>query len=47
MPVDFESFRIFIREDAKIGIFFQRPGQINQIAIGFRGKGGIGEPWTY
>ena len=38
MPIHLKRFRILLGDDAEVGILLQRPGQINQIAIGLRGQ---------
>ena len=44
MPVDFERLGIAIGQDAKVGIFFQRPGEIDEIAVGLRRERSVGQP---
>src|SRR5882672_6203472 len=46
VPVDLQRFWILFREDAKIGVFFQRLGQVNEIAVGFGDQRGIRQPRT-
>ena len=36
MPVDFQSLGIAIRQYAEVGVFFQRAGEVDKIAVGFR-----------
>src|SRR6202041_4099503 len=43
MPVDFQRFGISILEQAKVGIFFQRLGKVDEVAVGFGDERGIGE----
>src|SRR4051794_23850696 len=43
MPINFEGLRIAISQKPKIGIFFQRLGNINEIAVGFGNERGVGQ----
>ena len=44
MAIHFQGLGIFLGENAQGGVFFQRPGQIDEIAVGLGGQGGIGQP---
>ena len=44
MPVDLQRLRIFLGQNAKIGVFLQRLGQVDQIAVRLGDQGGIGQP---
>jgi hypothetical protein len=44
MPVNLKSLGIAVSQDAKIGISFQRPGEINKISVGLSNKRSVGEP---
>ena len=46
MPVNFQRLGIFVGQQAKIGIFLQRPGQVDEIAVGFRRQRRIRQPRT-
>ena len=43
MPVDFQRLGIPLGQDAQVGVFFQRPGEVDEIAVGFRGQRRIGQ----
>ncbi len=43
MPVDFERLRVAVGQDAEVGIFFERTGEVDQIAIRFSGESGVGQ----
>ena len=43
MPVNFKRLGIAIGEQAEVGVFFQRPGDIDQIAVGFGHQRRIGQ----
>jgi hypothetical protein len=44
MPVNFQRLGIFLGQEAKIGIFFERTGKVDQIAVGFGGQSRIRQP---
>src|SRR5580704_18416006 len=44
MPVNLQRLRIFVSQKAKVGIFFQRTGEVNEVAIGFGCQSGICQP---
>src|SRR5882672_5323014 len=43
MPVNFERLGIAISQQPKVDVFFQRPGQVNEIAMRLSYKRGIGK----
>ena len=43
MPVNLERFGIAIRQQAKVGVFFERPGDVNQVAVSFGDQRGISQ----
>ena len=44
MPVNFKRLRIAFVQQAKIGVFLQRAGNVDKIAVGFGHKRGVGQP---
>ena len=46
MPVDFQRFGISILEQAKVSIFFQRLGKVDEVAAAFGDERRIGQPRT-
>src|SRR6266576_604206 len=46
MSIDFERLGISIGEQAQISVFFERPSQVDQIAVGLRRKRSIRQPRT-
>src|SRR5271155_3026430 len=44
MPVNFQGLRIFILQKTKIGIFLERTGEINEIAISLRHQSSVRQP---
>ena len=46
MPVNLQRLGISIGQQAKVGIFLQRPGQVDEIAVGFGRQRRIRQPWT-
>ena len=44
MPVNFEGLRVFVSKKTEIGIFFERLGEIDEIAVGFRDQRCIRQP---
>src|SRR5580698_7423086 len=44
MSIDFERLRVTVGQDAQIGIFLQRPGKVDEIAVGLGNKGRVGQP---
>jgi hypothetical protein len=44
MTINCKRLGIAIGQNAKIGIFLQRPGKIDEITVGLGGKGRIGQP---
>ena len=44
MPIDFERLGIALGQDAQVGVFFQRPGEIDEIAVSLCSERGVGEP---
>src|SRR5579863_921674 len=44
MPVNLERLGIAVGQDAKIGVLFQRPGEIDEIAVGLCSQCSIGKP---
>ena len=43
MPVNFERLGIAIGQQAKIGVFLQRPGDVDEIAVSFGHQRGVGQ----
>ncbi len=43
MPVDLKRFGIAISQQPKVGVFFERPGNVNQIAVSLGNESGIGQ----
>ena len=43
MPVNFERLGIAIGQQAKVGVFLQRPGNVDEVAVGLGDKRGIGQ----
>ena len=43
MPINFERLGIAVGQYAQVGVFFQRPSEVDKIAIGFRSERGIGQ----
>ncbi len=43
MPIDFERLRVAVGEDAQVGVFVERPGEVDQVAIGLGGESGVGQ----
>src|ERR1700737_2300603 len=43
MPVNFECLRIAIGQEAKLGVFLERTGKVDEIAISFGHQRGIGQ----
>ena len=41
MPVNFQGLGILLGQDLKIGILFERPSEINQIAVRLGREGGV------
>src|SRR5579863_1906559 len=46
MPVNFQGLGILVGKDAEGRIFFERAGQIDEIAVGFRSQRRIRQPWA-
>ena len=46
MPVDLERFRIFLGQDAQVGVVFERAGEVDQIAVRFGGERGVSQAGT-
>ncbi len=46
MAEDFERLGIFLGQDTQIGVFLERPSQVDEIPVGFGDEGGIGQPLT-
>ena len=44
MPIHFQRLRIFFGQDAEAGVFFQRLGQVNEIAISLSHQSRIRQP---
>src|SRR6476660_1017494 len=44
MPVNFQGLGIAIGQYSEVGIFFQRAGEVNKIAVGFRSERSLGQP---
>src|SRR5436309_4194019 len=44
VPVNLERLRIFVRKQAQVGVFFERPSQVDQIAIGLCRQRRIRQP---
>src|SRR5208283_41385 len=44
MPVNFQRLRILFHQNAQVGIFLERPGEVDEIAVGFRGQSRICQP---
>ncbi len=43
MPVNFERLGIAIGQQAKLGVFLQRPGDVDEIAVRFGHERGVGQ----
>src|SRR5271163_2718213 len=46
MPINVQRLGIFVLQETEVRIFFQRLGEIDQIAIRFRRQGCVRQPWT-
>ena len=46
MPINSQRLRIFVGEDAQLGVFLQRTGEIDQVAISFGRNRRIRQPRT-
>src|SRR5271166_4083939 len=44
MPVNFQRLRIFVGQKAKVSIFLQRPGKVDEIAVSLGRQGRIRQP---
>ena len=44
VPVNLERLGIFLGQDAKVGIFFERPREIDEIAVGLGRKRSVRQP---
>src|SRR5208283_3117660 len=43
MAIDFERLGVLLGEDAEVGVLVERPGEVDQIAVRFGGKRGVGQ----
>ena len=43
MPVNLQSLGIAVGQYAEVGVFFERAGQIDKIAVGFRSECSLGQ----
>src|SRR5271165_2132932 len=44
MPVNFQRLWILFHQNAQLGVFLERPGEVDEIAVGFRGQSRICQP---
>src|ERR1700681_3851224 len=44
MAIDFQSLGIAILEQAEVSVFFQRLGEVDEVAVGFGDESGIRQP---
>jgi hypothetical protein len=43
MPVNFQRLRIAIGQQSEIGVVLERPGEVDEIAVGFGHHCGVGQ----
>src|SRR5947209_1000630 len=46
MAQHFERLSILVRKNAQLGVLFEGSEEVNDLSVGFRGVGGVGEPRT-
>ncbi len=44
MAENFKRLRIALGQDAQVGVFFQRPGEVDEVAVSLGSERRVGEP---